>query len=168
MDSEFKRAMAPSLALLMLASLTPEGHQVQIQDENITSLLLNDDPDLVGITVNVDTSARAYKIAAHYRERGVKVILGGIHASANPAEALRHADAVCVGEAENLWAGILADAASGHLRSIYRSSTPTDLRARRFRIGTWRPHRGIFIPTSSLPAGAALFDAPSAITAAIM
>ena len=64
MDSEFKRRMSPSLALLTLASLTPPQHHIIIQDENINKLNLDDRPDLVGITVNVDTSKRAYKIAS--------------------------------------------------------------------------------------------------------
>lgn len=126
MDSEFKRAMAPSLALLTLASLTPRRHRVHIEDENVSCLSLDDKPDLVGITVNVGTSSRAYEIADQYRRRGVKVILGGIHVSANPSEALRHADSVCIGEAEDLWADILKDASHGRLRPKYQSMTPPD------------------------------------------
>lgn len=127
MDSEYKRVLSPSLALLTVAALTPAGHDVTIADENAQELNLGDAPDLVGITVNVDTSARAYAIAARYRERGVPVVVGGIHVSANPDEALAHADAVCIGEAENQWARILSDAAAGRLQRQYRCAEPADL-----------------------------------------
>jgi radical SAM superfamily enzyme YgiQ (UPF0313 family) len=127
MDSEFKRVLSPSLSLLVVAALTPAEHSVEIADENTGRLRLDDRPGLVGINVNVDTSTRAYAIARQYRRRGVPVILGGIHASANPEEALCHADAVCIGEAESLWEPILQDVARNRLRGRYQPTRPTDL-----------------------------------------
>ena len=127
MDSEFKRRMAPSLALLTVAALTPSEHTVTLEDENVQPLGLDDTPDLVGITVNVDTAHRAYAIAEAYRRRGIPVVLGGIHPSANPEEALQHADAVCVGEAEEVWEQILADTAQGQLQGPYVHPRPADL-----------------------------------------
>jgi len=127
MDSEFKRLMAPSLALLTLASLTPKHHEVYIEDENVREITFDDEPDLVGITVNVDTSIHAYKIADTYRKRKIPVILGGIHVSVNPVEALRHADSVCIGEAEELWDEILSDVQKGELKERYYNPNPTDL-----------------------------------------
>lgn len=127
MDSEFKRRMAPSIALLVLAALTPSGHEVSIEDENTHPLNLHDWPDLVGITVNVDNSGRAYEIAAAYRARRIPVVLGGIHPSAIPEEAEQHADAVCVGEAEEVWRQILIDTQNHRLKRRYYNRTPTDL-----------------------------------------
>ncbi len=127
MDSEYKRRMSPSLALLTVAALTPERHTVVFEDENVRPIDYDAPADLVGITVNVDTSWRAYGIAGQFRERGVPVVLGGIHASANPDEALAHADAVCVGEAEGQWDRILRDAAAGHLRGRYENAAPARL-----------------------------------------
>ena len=127
MDSEFKRRMSPSIALLTVAALTPAGHDVTIEDENVEPLHLDDRPNLVGITVNVDTSARAYEIAAAYRRAGVPVVLGGIHVSANPEEALQHADMVCVGEAEGVWEQILGDVQQGRFRRRYQNARPADL-----------------------------------------
>jgi radical SAM superfamily enzyme YgiQ (UPF0313 family) len=127
MDSKFKRVMSPSVALLVLAALTPGGHQVEIADENAQKLNLDDQPDLVGITVNVDTSKQAYNIASHYRTQGIPVILGGIHVSANPDEALQFADAVCIGEAETLWTTIINDAEKGRLQERYYHAHPTGL-----------------------------------------
>ena len=63
MDSIIKPRMAPSLGLLTLAALTPPEHQIVIQDENVRRLTLDDSPDLVGITANVDNALRAYQIA---------------------------------------------------------------------------------------------------------
>jgi radical SAM superfamily enzyme YgiQ (UPF0313 family) len=127
MDSEFKRRLSPSIALLVVAALTPAGHEVSIEDENTQPLGLGDRPDLVGITVNVDTSARAYEIAAAYRARGIPVVLGGIHPSAFPEEAEQHADAVCIGEAEEVWGRILGDAQARRLQNRYYNGRPTNL-----------------------------------------
>ncbi len=127
MDSEFKRAMSPSLALLILGALTPDEHELTVEDENVGKLNLTDHPDLVGISVNVDTSKRAYEISRLYRRRGAKVVLGGIHVSANPDEALFYADSVCIGEAEDVWFQILEDAQAGELKKKYYNSRPTDL-----------------------------------------
>lgn len=127
MDSEFKRVMSPSIALLVLAALTPSKHHVYTEDENVQKINLKDKPDLVGISVNVDSSKRAYEIASHYREKGVPVILGGIHASANPDEALQFADSVCIGEAEELWKDIIVDVSRGKLKQRYYNNKPTDV-----------------------------------------
>jgi radical SAM superfamily enzyme YgiQ (UPF0313 family) len=127
MDSEFKRVMSPSLSLVTVASLTPEPHQVYIEDENVGNLNLDDYPDLVGINVNVDTSERAFKIADRYRQRGIRVVLGGIHASANAEEMLDHCDAVLVGEAEEVWSTLIDDLISGNLKKVYMADRVTDL-----------------------------------------
>lgn len=123
-DSEYKRVMSPPLSLMTLAGLTPPEHTVTIADENVETLDPSAQPDLVGITTNVDTALRAYELADGFRCGGTPVVLGGIHASAIPEEAVGHADAVCIGEAEGVWHKILADAARGALSKIYRNSGP--------------------------------------------
>src|SRR5690606_25419154 len=75
----------------------------------------SDAPDLVGISVNSKTAARAYAIADAYRRRGSKVVLGGIHVTALPHEGLRHADAAVAGEAEWIWEKVIEDAKAGRL-----------------------------------------------------
>jgi radical SAM superfamily enzyme YgiQ (UPF0313 family) len=127
MDSEFKRILSPSLSLLIVASLTPGEHDVHIDDENVRPLDFDPAADLVGITVNVNTSPRAYQIADRYRSLGVPVVIGGIHASACPDEASQHADAVCIGEAEMLWPAILSDAIQGRLQPTYQCPTASPL-----------------------------------------
>jgi radical SAM superfamily enzyme YgiQ (UPF0313 family) len=128
MDSAFKRLMSPPLPLVIVAALTPNDHKVWIEDENIGKINLNDNPDLVGITVNVDTSERSRNIAKHYRNKGIKVIFGGIYASANPDAMLKHCDSVVIGEAEEVWEHLLNDFASNQLKPVYRNEKITDLR----------------------------------------
>ncbi len=127
MDSEFKRLMSPSLSLVIIASLTPGPHIVYIEDENLNPVNFSDNPDIVGITVNVDTAYRAFSIARIYRNKGIKVIFGGIYASSNPDSVLEHCDSVCIGEAEELWVSILEDLLNGTLKPKYYFSDPTDL-----------------------------------------
>ncbi|MCX6927490.1 MAG: radical SAM protein [Verrucomicrobia bacterium] len=109
----------PLLGLLKVASLTPSSWQVTIQDERVEPLGLEEDADLVGITTMTTTAPRAYEIADHFRRRGIKVAMGGMHVSALPAEALQHCDSVVVGEAEALWPRLLADFEQRSLQPIY-------------------------------------------------
>ncbi len=127
MDSEFKRLMSPSLSLLTVASLTPLEHDIEIVDENLAPLSFDNTPDLIGINVNVDTSIRAYKIAQIYRQKGIPVILGGIHVSTNPEEGLQYADSVCIGNAENIWHIVLNDLEKKQLKQRYQDNNLTDL-----------------------------------------
>ena len=127
MDSTFKRRMSPSLSLVIIASLTPPEHHVYIEDENIKPVNFNDTPDLVGINVNVDTAHRAIQIAQKYRTKGIRVVFGGIHASANAREMLEHCDAVCIGEAEVTWKVLLKDLQNNNLRKTYTNTQPVHL-----------------------------------------
>ena len=127
MDSNFKRKMAPPLGLLTVAALTPKHHEVYIEDENVQNINFNDSPDLVGITVNVDTANRAYVIAYKYRKKGIKVVFGGLHPSSVPEEALRFADCVIVGEAEGVWQSLLEDLEKGEMKPKYFHDRVADL-----------------------------------------
>jgi radical SAM superfamily enzyme YgiQ (UPF0313 family) len=127
MDSELKRRMSPPLSLVTIASMTPKQHRVYIEDENVERVKLNDHPDMVGITVNIDTAYRAFELSKTYRSKGVKVVFGGIYASSCPQEVAEHCDAVCVGEAEEVWGKIIEDCMLGRLKPLYRASEPTDL-----------------------------------------
>ncbi|MBF0376532.1 MAG: radical SAM protein [Desulfamplus sp.] len=119
MDTDLKRLLSPSLSLLSLASLTPNEYEVIIEDENIKSIDYSEPADLVGITVNVDTAKRAYEISKRFREKGVKVILGGIHVSASPEESKKHSDSICIGEGIYVWNDVLKDLKTGNLKRIY-------------------------------------------------
>ncbi len=115
------RGLFPPLSLAVLGALTPPGIAVEVVDENVTDHPFDDPVDLVGITSITATAPRAYDIAAAYRSRGVPVVMGGMHASALPDEALEHVDAVVVGEAEGVWERVLADAASGRMVGRYQA-----------------------------------------------
>ena len=113
--------------LPLLAALTPPGHTITIVDEAFAPDDTDQDVDLVGITVMTDLALRAYRIADTYRRKGVKVVMGGIHPTVLPDEALEHADAVVVGEAEDIWPRLVSDAASGQMQRLYRAGKMTDL-----------------------------------------
>jgi radical SAM superfamily enzyme YgiQ (UPF0313 family) len=109
------------LTLPTLAALTPPGYEVAITNEMVSPIDFDEEVDLVGITAKTSLAPRAYEIADEFQRRGVPVVLGGVHPTACPEEAGTHADAVAVGEAEHTWADIVADAAAGRLRPIYKS-----------------------------------------------
>ncbi len=116
--------------LPLLAALTPPEHTVKIVDEAFAPDDINEEVDLVGITVMTDLALRAYQIADSYRKGGVKVVMGGIHPTVLPAEALQHADAVVIGEAEGVWPRLLSDAASGEMQKLYCANKIANLNGR--------------------------------------
>ena len=127
MDSHFKVQMSPPLSLLVLAGLTPLHYKVCVEDENVEKLDLNDQPDLVGITVKADTRNRSEQIAAKYREKGIPVVVGGIHPTSCPDDCTRFADSVVVGEAELIWPQLLEDFSQGRLQPLYHQTAPISL-----------------------------------------
>ena len=107
--SKSKRVVCPALRLL--AAYTPREHEIIIADEGYGENVHHENVDVVGISAMTTQAHAAYRLAAWYRERGAKVVMGGIHASVLPDEAADHVDAVCVGEGDGLWPTILEDAA---------------------------------------------------------
>ena len=100
-----------------LASPTWEGPRTKLGHRRRSGK-----PDLAALTVWTAPAPNAYRIADEYRKRGVPVVLGGVHASLVPVEAKQHADAVVCGEADQVFATVLADAAAGHLQPLYQGS----------------------------------------------
>jgi radical SAM superfamily enzyme YgiQ (UPF0313 family) len=96
------------LGLAYVAAVTPSSWDVKILDENF-DLFHFEEADLVGITAFTSNINRAYEIAQEYRKRNIKVILGGIHVSMLPDEALQYADAVVIGEVESIWEDLIRD-----------------------------------------------------------
>ena len=119
MDTKLKTRMSPSLALLTIANLTPKKHEVIIENENIERINFDEPVDLVAITVTVDVMNRAVEIAKEFRNRGVTVIAGGIHITADPEGAINNFDAISVGMAERVWEKILKDKENNSLKKIY-------------------------------------------------
>jgi len=117
----------PSLSTILLAALTPAGHEVHIHDEGIAPLDFNEECDLVAITAMTPLAPRGYEIAEQYRHKGVTVVMGGIHPTWLPEEAIDHCDAVVIGEADEIWAEVVQDALHGRLKRFYQQRERTDL-----------------------------------------
>jgi radical SAM superfamily enzyme YgiQ (UPF0313 family) len=109
------------LTLTTLAALTPQDIEVKITDENVEPIDFEEDVDLVGVTGMVMHASRAYQIAQKFRQKGIPVVMGGPHASSLPLEAKEHVDAVVIGEAENVWEGLIEDLKNGHLKPFYKA-----------------------------------------------
>jgi len=123
-----KRYISYLLAIPTLVSLTPVEHDIRIFDENIEQIDYNWNADIAGISVRTMFAKRAYLISEMYRKRGVKTVLGGIHPSMCPDEALRFCDSIVIGEAEGVWGKLLKDAEDRNLQRIYRSDKLADLK----------------------------------------
>ena len=124
-------ASLPSLGLLTLAGMTrtsPSGpHQLvyrEVREAADASEL--GAFDLVAISSLTAQIGEAYAIADQIRAAGTAVVIGGLHVSMMPDEALHHADAVVVGEGESVWTEVIEDASRGALAGVYRAA-PFDL-----------------------------------------
>jgi len=106
---------------MVLAGLTPPEWEITIVDENlgVPDYPGMPRPDLVGITAFTSQANRAYEVAAHFRRLGVPVVMGGIHATMRLDEARERVDSVVTGEAERVWAQVLADTRQGGLKCRY-------------------------------------------------
>lgn len=112
------------LSLLSVAAESPAEAEIRIVDEQIDEIPWDADVDLVGITCMTALAPRAYEIAQRFRSRRIPVVLGGVHPTLCPEDAMRHADAIVVGEAEGVWQQVVADASRGQLQRIYRNEQP--------------------------------------------
>jgi len=115
-------ASLPSLSLLTLAALTPTSHEVEYRE--IADLRLEPELptnyDLVAISTFSAQVGEAYEVADRYRAMRIPVVMGGLHVSAEPKEAMEHCAAIAIGEGEPLWPQIVADAEKGALQPLYR------------------------------------------------
>jgi radical SAM superfamily enzyme YgiQ (UPF0313 family) len=112
------------LALAYVAALTPPRWQVRLVDEVLEEIPAGDEPDLVALTSLSITVPRAYEIAREYRERGVPVVMGGVHATLVPDEVQRYVDVVFRGEAEGAWPALIRDFEAGELKPRYDGGAP--------------------------------------------
>jgi radical SAM superfamily enzyme YgiQ (UPF0313 family) len=116
------------LNLPTIAALTPKDWDVEILDARVKPVDYNARVDLVGITGFTSEMPSAYEIADDFRKKGIKVVMGGVHASAMPDEALHHADSVVVGEAELVWQKLLEDFKRGELKPKYKADRLCDMK----------------------------------------
>ena len=129
----------PPLGLKQVAAATPAEWEVVLADERQEEIPYGDPFDVVGITAMTHQAKSAYEIADRFRAAGVPVVLGGMHPTVLPDEALLHADAVVVGEGEPVWPGLLDDLLAGRLAAVYRAPIP----AREELVIPW-PRRDLF------------------------
>jgi len=113
----------PSLGLLTLAGMTPNQHEITyLEMQDLQQLNeLPSDFDLVAISSFSAQIFEAYGVADRFRQLNVPVVLGGLHVTSLPDEALEHGDAVVVGEGETVWLDVLTDVEAGKLKRRYRS-----------------------------------------------
>jgi radical SAM superfamily enzyme YgiQ (UPF0313 family) len=115
-------ASLPSLGLLTLAGLTPDRIEVEYHEvADIRDLDALPDCDLAALSTFTAQVKDAYEISRRYRQAGVTTVIGGLHATALPDEALQFCDSVVVGEGEPSWPRVIADFEAGRLQRIYRS-----------------------------------------------
>jgi radical SAM superfamily enzyme YgiQ (UPF0313 family) len=110
------------LSLAYVAAVTPRDWNVQILDENFEKITGEEQADLIGITSLTSTVNRAYEIASQFKKRNIPIIMGGIHVSMVPDEALSFADSVVIGEVEDIWENIIKDFENKNLKKIYQGS----------------------------------------------
>lgn len=120
MDTDIKIHMAPPLGLLTIANILRGEHEVVLENENVQDIIY-DKPDIVGISVTVDTLPRAAEISKEFRDRGSVVAAGGIHIT-TAAESVPPGtfDVLCIGAAEGTWPDIIRDCEKGELKGVYR------------------------------------------------
>src|SRR5881409_4250380 len=132
-DNGVTRNFMPHLWMFLLKSLTPPGHEVFLIDGNaqpmtedeMSQFVRDHDIRLAGISAMTRMAVRAYKMADVIRANGAKVVFGGPHVTEVPDEPLgrgggpRHADAIALGEADQTWPKIVADAERGALKEVY-------------------------------------------------
>ena len=115
------------IVFAILAGLTPDEYEIEFYDERIERIPENLKTDLIAITVETYTAKRSYQLALNYKNKGIKVVMGGFHPTSLPDEALQFADSVVIGEAENIWNILLDDLKSGNLKKKYISDKITNL-----------------------------------------
>jgi radical SAM superfamily enzyme YgiQ (UPF0313 family) len=108
------------LNLPYVAAVTPPDVEVKIVDEALEKVNFEEKADLVGLTAQTPVAPRAYEIAKEFRKKGIPVVIGGVHASMLPEEALQHVDAVVIGEAEEVWPDLIDDLRKGKMKRIYQ------------------------------------------------
>lgn len=114
-------ASLPSLALLTLAGLTDQRHQltyIEVPDLKHVPTVPGEF-DMVAISSYSAQIGQAYELAQRYRTLGTKVVIGGPHVSSLPAEAAQYCDAVAIGEGEPIWKEIINDCEAGQLQQFY-------------------------------------------------
>ncbi len=125
----FVRSMREApLTLTTLAALVPPlpGVEVKLVDGSVDAVPMDGEADLVGISVITGCARPAYALARHFRKRGIPVVLGGVHVTILPGEAIQHADSIVIGRGERAWPQLIEDFRWGRLKRVYREAPLPD------------------------------------------
>ena len=114
-----KYSLFPPLGLATLASYFGPEDDIEIQDEHVEKLNLDDKPDLLVLQVYITSAYRTYEIARNYQQKGTYVVMGGIHVTSLPYEALRYANSVFIGPSDDSWSDFISDFRKGKPKRIY-------------------------------------------------
>lgn len=109
----------PPITGIHLAAITPANYEVRVIHQQVETVNLETDADLIALSFFSGFASEAYRLADAFKVCGKMVVAGGPHVSYWPEEALRHCDAVVVGEAESVWADLLMDAEARRLKPRY-------------------------------------------------
>ncbi len=167
-------SILPTLYARKIAAITPKNHNVELLTERYSKIDFNKDYDIVHINFTTSTTPRAYDIADKFRKKGKTIVLSGLHPSALPEEAIKHADSVLLGWGELNWLNFLKDYENKNIKSIYQpvkydksiKIPPTNVKLPGFVItGAVEATRGCpykckFCPETNIPGGSQFYSRP--------
>ena len=111
--------LPPHGPVVMAASI-PEYVNVSFTDENVENIDFDEAVDFVGISMMLTVQIkRGFEIAQKYKEKGIKVIFGGISTMLHAEETLKHADSIFLGESEGRMEEVFNDWKNGSLKLVY-------------------------------------------------
>ncbi len=117
---QIKYSLFPPLSLLTLAGTVPaDRYKLIVRDDHVEDVIIDEPVDLVVMTVYISSAERASEISRYYKDRGAKILMGGIHPTTMPEETLAYADSVCIGPGDFVFLQMLEDLEKGQLRKIY-------------------------------------------------
>jgi len=123
-----KSMMGVPQNIFSLAACTPDWVDIQMVDETIgMKANMGIKADIVVLMFHTPHAVRAYDLTDRFRARGITVVLGGLHPTFMPEEASKHADALLIGECEDIWEDLLNDWLKGTLRYRYQRTEPADM-----------------------------------------
>jgi len=116
------------LSICTLAALTPAYPDMDIRlvDGSVDPIPLDADADLVAISLITGCANSGYALADRFRARGIPVVLGGVHVTLLPGEAIRHADAIVIGRGEDAWPRLIEDFRAGRMKRVYEEEPLLD------------------------------------------
>lgn len=113
----------PNLGLITIAALFPADWEVEYIDENYKEIDYEKKYDIVCVSAMTQQIVNAYQIIDKFKSQKVLTIIGGIHATVLPDEAMQHADVVMVGEGEIVWPQFTLDYENGKIKKVYRDDS---------------------------------------------